>query len=123
MYFSNTAERAIQTFKNHFKAGLSSVDPEFPMTEWDRLVEQCFLTLNLLRGARTNPKLSAYAYLFGNFDFNATPMAPTGTKVIFHAKPEQCASWDPNRKKGWYIGPALHHYRCMKCFVTKPELK
>ena len=35
----NLAERAIQTFKNHFKAGLASVDPNFPLSEWDRLLE------------------------------------------------------------------------------------
>ena len=45
---ANAAERAIQTFKNHFKAGIASLDPDFPITEWDRLLEQAFLTLNLL---------------------------------------------------------------------------
>ena len=45
----NLAERAIQTFKNHFKAGLVSVDSNFPLSEWDRLLEQANITLNLLR--------------------------------------------------------------------------
>ena len=31
----NAAERAIQTWKNHFIAGISSTDPTFPMSEWD----------------------------------------------------------------------------------------
>jgi hypothetical protein len=31
----NNAERAIQTFKNHFIAGLFSVDPNFPLKLWD----------------------------------------------------------------------------------------
>lgn len=31
----NAAEHAIQTWKHHFIAGLSSVDPTFPMSEWD----------------------------------------------------------------------------------------
>ena len=62
----NLAERAIQTYKNHFKAGLASVDPNFPLSEWDRLLEQANITLNLLRAARTNPKLSCiYLYLWG----------------------------------------------------------
>ena len=116
---ANAAERAIQTFKNHFKAGLASLDPDFPITEWDRLLDHCFLTLNMLRGARTNPKLSAHAFLFGQFDFNATPLAPPGTKVVIHSKPEKRASWDPNGREGWYIGPSPHHYRCMKCFVPR----
>jgi hypothetical protein len=34
----NAAERAIRTFKEHFVAGLSSVDPSFPLHLWDRLL-------------------------------------------------------------------------------------
>ena len=121
---ANTAERAIQTFKNHFKSGLASLDPDFPVAEWDRLLDQAFLSLNLLRTATANRRLSAYAYLFGQFDFNATPLAPPGTKVLIHSKPANRASWDPNGKEGWYIGPAPKHYRCMKCFLpsTRSEV-
>jgi hypothetical protein len=36
----NSAERAIRTFKEKFVAGLSSVDPSFPMHLWDRLLPQ-----------------------------------------------------------------------------------
>jgi hypothetical protein len=36
----NTAERTIQTFKNHFIAGLSSTGKNFPMHLWDRLLFQ-----------------------------------------------------------------------------------
>ena len=116
---ANAAERAIQTFKSHFKAGLASVDPEFPISEWDRLLDQCFLTLNLLRGSRINPNLSAYAQIFGQFDFNATPLAPPGTKVVIHNKPNTRQSWDLHGSEGWYIGPSLHYYRCAKCFLPK----
>jgi hypothetical protein len=124
MHRANAAERAIQTFKNHFKAGLASVDPAFPVAEWDRLLQQAFLTLNLLRPARANPKLSAYAYIHGQFDFNKTPLAPPGTKVLVHAKPNNRASWDPNAKEGWYIGPSMNHYRCVTCFLpgTRAEV-
>eukprot|EP00804_Cyclotella_cryptica_P015786 CCRYP_013416-RA/>CCRYP_013416-RA protein AED:0.39 eAED:0.38 QI:0/0/0/1/0/0/2/0/250 len=55
---ANAAERAIQTFKNHFIAGLSSVDPEFPIQLWDELLEQAQDTLNLLRTSRLNARLS-----------------------------------------------------------------
>ena len=33
----NAAKHAIHTFKNHFIAILSTVDFNFPLTEWDRL--------------------------------------------------------------------------------------
>ena len=56
---TNAAERAIRTFKNHFLAGLCSVDSNFPLHLWDRLIEQATITLNLLRQSRINPKLSA----------------------------------------------------------------
>ena len=118
---ANTAERAIQTYKNHLKAGLASTDPDFPIQEWDRLLEQADLTLNLLRAARCNPKLSAWAYLFGEFDFNATPLAPPGMKIISHAKPAKRASWDFNGEEGWYTGPSLSHYRCIKGYFPKTK--
>ena len=59
----NLAERAIQTHKNHFKAELATTDPKFPLSEWDQLIQQANITLNLLRTARVNPKLPAYAYI------------------------------------------------------------
>ena len=31
----NLADRSIQTFKNYFKAGLASVDPNFLLSKWD----------------------------------------------------------------------------------------
>jgi hypothetical protein len=33
----NTAESAIRTFKEHFMAGISSVDPTFPLHLWESL--------------------------------------------------------------------------------------
>jgi hypothetical protein len=58
----NAAERAIQTFKNHFFiAGLATVDKDFPLQLWDELIPQAQDTLNLLRTSRINKQLSAYA--------------------------------------------------------------
>ena len=42
------------------------------------------------------PRVSTYAMLEGNFDFNKTPMVPPGTKVIIHEKPLQCWRWEPH---------------------------
>ena len=121
MHRTNSAERAIQTFKNHFTAGLNVCNKNFPTAEWDYLLPQAEITLNLLRSARVNPKLSAYAYLFGNFDYNATPMAPPGTKVVVHDKPGNRGSWALHGTDGWYIGPSLHHYRCVQCFIPSTK--
>ena len=116
---ANTAERAIQTFKNHFISGLVGVDPKFPLVQWDRLLEQATITLNLLRSARLNPRLSAYNFLFGIFDFNKTPLAPPGTKVLAHVKTDKRKSWSQQGDEGWYIGPSMKHYRCIKVYFPK----
>lgn len=115
----NQAERATQTYKNHLKAGLASMDPNYPLTEWDRIIPQCNLTLNLLRTARCNSKLSAFAYMHGNFNFAATPLAPPGTKVVALIDPTVCGSWELNGEVGWYVGPALNHYTCVECYFPK----
>ena len=115
----NLAERAIQTWKNHFKAGLASVNPNFPLTEWDRLIPQANITLNLLRTAQTNPALLAYSYIYRNFNFAASPLAPPGTKVIVHIDPTIRGTWELNGDQGWYVGPALDHYRCVTCYFPR----
>jgi hypothetical protein len=121
MHRRNVAERAIRTWKNHFVAGLCSTDTRFPMHLWDRLLEQASITLNLLRPSRRNPKISAYNMLEGTFDYNKTPLAPPGTKVIIHEKPQQPKTWDPHGTEGWYLGPAMEHYRCHRVFTNKTK--
>jgi hypothetical protein len=75
MHRPNAAERAIQTFKNHVIAGLCSVDPNFHLRLWDRLLPQATITLNLLRQSRINPKVSAYSQIYhGHYDLNQAPM-------------------------------------------------
>ena len=118
---ANAAERAIQTFKAHFLAGISSLPLDFPLSEWDYLLEQAELTLLLLRSSRTNPNLSSYAYLNGNFDFNKTPLAPPETKTIIHNRPNSRPSWGFHGDEAFYIGPALQHYRCIKCYVPSTK--
>ena len=114
---SNAAERAIRTFKNHFIAGLCSADKDFPLHLWDKLLPQAILTLNLLRGSRINPNLSAWAQVHGAFDFNRTPVAPPGTRVLVHEKPTVRTTWAPHAVDGWYLGPAMHHYRCYRVWI------
>jgi Reverse transcriptase (RNA-dependent DNA polymerase) len=43
---------------------------------------------------------------------------PPGTKVVVHEKPHQRGSWDPHGKLGWYLGPAMEHYRCHRCHIN-----
>ena len=105
----NLAERAMQTFKNHFKAGLASTNPNFPLSEWDRLIPQANITLNLLRTARSNPALSAHAHAHGTFNFNATPLAPPGMKVIAHVAPSARGTMLDQHKTTIDASPAISH--------------
>jgi hypothetical protein len=115
----NSAERAIRSFKDHLIAGLCSTDKSFPMHMWDRLLPQAVITLNMLRTSRINPKLSAATHIFGQYDFNRAPMAPPGTGIIAHETPNRRRTWAPHGQDGWYIGPALEHYRCYTVYITK----
>jgi hypothetical protein len=85
----NASERAIRTFKEHFVAGISSVDPSFSMHLWDRLLPQAEITLNLLRTSRLHPQLSTAAHYHGLMDYNKTAFAPPGCKIIAHEKPSK----------------------------------
>ena len=113
----NAVERAIKTFKAHFLSTLATCDPAYPITEWDRLIPQSEMTLNLLRPSRCNPRLSAFAYINGQHNYNKVPLAPPGTKVVIHRKPNQRKSWDFHGQMGWYVGPVLEHYWCYRCYI------
>lgn len=88
------------------------------MDLWDRLLPQALLTLNLLRGSRINPKLSAFTQVNGIFDFNRTPVAPPGIRVLVHDKPSQRRSWSPHASDAWYCCPAFDSYRCYLCWMV-----
>ena len=117
----NSAERAVRTFKNHFLSCLATCHKDFPIREWDRLIPQAVITINMLRNARVNPALSAYTYLNGVYNFNKHPMAPFGSKVMIHNKVNSRGSWEYHSDEGWYLGPSLEHYRCFRCF--NPETR
>jgi hypothetical protein len=86
---------------------------------WDRLLPHAVITLTMLRTSRINPKLSAATHIYGQYDFNRAPMAPPGTRIIAHETPNRRRTWAPHGKDGWYIIPALEHYRCYTVYVTK----
>jgi hypothetical protein len=114
----NAAERAIQTFKEHFVAGISSVDPTFPLHLWDRLLPQAEITLNLLRTSRLRPQLSAAAHFHGLVDYNKTAFAPSECKIIAHEKPGKRHTWAPHGQHGYSLGPAMHNYQCQNVYIS-----
>ena len=101
LHFTNAAERAIQTYKDHFISGLSSYNPNFLLHIWDRLIPHATLTLNFLRPSRLNPILLAESQLNGVFDFNRTPLAPPVTRVVVHETPDNRRTWAPHAFDGF----------------------
>ena len=63
--------------------------------------------------------LLAHAQLFGVFNFDQTPLAPLGIRVMVHERVGQRMSWGDHGKEGWYTGPALQHYRNYTMYVKE----
>ena len=72
-----------------------------------------------MRRSNLHPQLSAYAHMYGNFNYDATPMAPAGTKAIIYNSADTRGSWDQRGEDGWYVGPAQEHYRCYRAINKK----
>jgi len=115
----NKAERVIRVWKNHFISILATTDPDFPMHAWEELLAHAELTVNLLRASNTNTSISAWEHVRGKFVFQDTPIAPPGTPVLVYESPHNRGSWAPHGVPGFYVGPALAHYRCYTVFVPK----
>jgi hypothetical protein len=114
----NVAERAIQTFKEQCVAGISFVDPTFPLHLWERLLAQADITLNLLRTSGLHLQLSAATHFHGIVDYNKKAFAPPWCKIIADEKPAKRRTWEPHGQHGYYLGPAMHHYRCQNVYIS-----
>ena len=113
----NVAERAICTWKNHFVSTLCTTNNTFPMHLWCRLIPQATMSLNMLRSCRHNIKLSAYEAIEGSYNYNSNPLAPPGCKIIAHETPAQRKTWAAHGVDGFYLGPAMNHYRCHNVYI------
>ena len=95
-YRAKDAEISIQNFKKHFVAGLCRVEKYSHLQFWDVLLQQATISLNILRKSRIHPHLSSYTHIFGEFDYNRTPFARPGTRIVIHHRPNYRASWAPH---------------------------
>ena len=111
MHQHNAAEQGIQTFKSHFISILAGISDDFPINQWNKLIPQTVLTLNLLHQFNVTPNVSAYAYHHGTFNYNRMPLAPMGCAVQFHIKQGRRKTWDENSSNRWYLQTSPEHYR------------
>ena len=117
----NAAERAICIFKSHFIAGLCTVEKISPLQLWFDLLQQAEITLHILWITRINTKLSAYAVLEGQLNFNKTPLTTPGTKALVYIDHTVISSCGTHAVDAWYTGPAMERYRCFKFWIPKTQ--
>eukprot|EP00804_Cyclotella_cryptica_P018671 CCRYP_007187-RB/>CCRYP_007187-RB protein AED:0.29 eAED:0.29 QI:0/-1/0/1/-1/0/1/0/524 len=110
----NVAKKAIQTWKDHFVAVISGTADKFSLHLWCQLIPHMERQLNLLRQSNANPKISAYAHLYGPHDYNAAPFVPLGMEALVHDKPHRRKTYAQHCSRGWIIGTSTEHYRCWK---------
>ena len=86
---------------------------------WCELIQQAELTINHLRPYLLDPSLSTYEGIFGTkFDFLAHPIHPPGTKVLVLDPVATRQSWAPHGLLGFYLGPALQHYKSFRTYIV-----
>ncbi len=83
MHHRNKAEQMIHHFKNHFLSILAGVDAAFPPYLWDLLLPQAELTINLLRQATANSKISALGILQWTLQLQQDSISPHGLQGTY----------------------------------------
>ena len=102
---TNDVERSTQTGRHHLTSGIMTTDPSCLITEWDRLVKQDKLSLNMLRPSRVNPKSLVATWLEGLHSYNALPFAPPGWEIFCLEDLGNRVSWSPHGVRGFQYRP------------------
>eukprot|EP00804_Cyclotella_cryptica_P028568 CCRYP_015819-RA/>CCRYP_015819-RA protein AED:0.41 eAED:0.38 QI:0/0/0/1/0/0/4/0/399 len=97
--------------EEHWLSGMGTLDPNCPIQLWCQFIEQGQDTINLLCISQFNPKLSTYAVLEEQFNFDKTPLAPVGTRALILLDPRARKTWQNHAFDAWYDGPVKNHYR------------
>ena len=117
----NAAEPAVKTAKYHLIAALATLDWSCPIQLWSKMLQQVQDTLNMFRTSRNNTTKTAYQELEGAFDWNATPLAPLGTKGSVFLHPDNRNTFAPHCDEGFSVGSARHHYRLLEFGFRRRE--
>ena len=115
----NAAKRAISTFKDHFIAGLCTINPNCPLQLWDEFRPQTQDTLNMLSTSHHDPTKSAYEDLEGPFDFNKKTLSIYGSKSLLLDSTDTRTSWAPHVTDVYDVDTAHKHYRCRRFWDPK----
>ena len=75
--------------------------------------------LNMLRRARVNTKLSSYAVLEGQFNFNKTPLAPVGTKALVFLDQKHQKNFQYTCSRRILCGPCYETLHKLSIFIPE----
>ena len=108
------AEKANQTFKDHFVGVLSGCTPSMPIHLWCQLLPQVERQLLFLRRSRAHPNLSVYAHVYKQHDYNRHPFVLIRMEAPVHDKPHKHHTYAEHCTKAFVLGTSTKHYRYWK---------
>ena len=106
----NATKRDIQVFKYQFISDVYATDSKFIIVFWDKILVQYQHTLNILQKSLTNPQLSVYEKLDGDFYFNKTILTTKAQEQSRTPPPATRNIWKLHGGYLCYIGPKKEHY-------------
>ena len=113
----NVAEKARQTFKDHFVVVLRGTDDNFSLQLWCQIPRQVEHQLNMLHKSRTVPTMSAFEHMYGQRRYDAHPWAVLRYEVKMHVMSAQRQRWEAHTKTGYYLGTSWGYYRCHEVWI------
>ena len=105
----NLAENGIKTWKEHFIGVMIGTAEIFNDHLWCQAIPQAERQLLLLRQSNVNPKISAYAHVYGPHDYNVAPFLSTGMDTIIYNSPKRRVTFEEHFRKGFFLGTAFEH--------------
>ena len=116
-YRRNIAEKAIQTWNNHFVGVLSGAAATLPLHLWCQAIPQDERQLMLLSMSNVNPKISSYAHVYGQHDYNAEPFLTIRMESLVHDKPNRRKIFATHFRNRYVLGTSFKHYRAWKIWM------
>ena len=72
--------------------------------------------------SRAVTKISAFAHMYGQHDYDAHRFAPIGCDVDMHVMPSRRKTWESHTKTGYYLGTSWEHNRCHKVWIQETKI-
>ena len=116
----NAAGPAVKTTTYHAIAALATLDWSYPIQLWSKTIKQFQDTLTMFRTSRLDTAKTAYQETEGEFDWNATPLAPLGTRELVFAHLDNRNSFAPRCDTGYVVYYPPHH-RLMEFYIPAKQ--